>query len=168
MKMTFAPAVSAVAVWRALQATVWTLKAPGFITPAVPQLTNATALLAQHPVEQPPHWLATPAPPHIWPLAHVPQLSVPPQPSGTEPQLSPRAAHVVGVQAHWLGTPAPPHVWPWAHVPQLSVPPQPSGTEPQLSPRAAHVVGLQAHWLGVPPAPQVWPPGQAPQSSMLR
>ncbi len=34
----------------------------------------------------------------VWPAPHVPQLSVPPQPSGIEPQLAPCSAQVVGTQ----------------------------------------------------------------------
>jgi hypothetical protein len=59
-----------------------------------------------------------------------------PQPSGTDPQFAPSAAHVVGVQLpppHTLGVPPPPHVWPVGHEPQLGVtPPQPSLCGPHL------------------------------------
>jgi hypothetical protein len=34
----------------------------------------------------------------VWPDAHVPQLSVPPQPSEAVPQLNPSCEHVFGVQ----------------------------------------------------------------------
>ena len=37
-------------------------------------------------------------PPHVWNPVHVPQLSVPPQPSDGVPQLSPSCAQVFGVQ----------------------------------------------------------------------
>jgi hypothetical protein len=37
-------------------------------------------------------------PVQVWPLGHVPQLSVPPQPSDTEPHVAPTAEHVFGVQ----------------------------------------------------------------------
>jgi hypothetical protein len=35
---------------------------------------------------------------HVWPLGHVPHVSVPPQPSETEPHVAPAAEHVLGVQ----------------------------------------------------------------------
>jgi hypothetical protein len=35
---------------------------------------------------------------HVWPLGHVPQVSVPPQPSGTDPHVAPASEQVVGVQ----------------------------------------------------------------------
>src|SRR5437870_4764272 len=38
-----------------------------------------------------PHTLAVPAPPHVCVPPHVPQLSQPPQPSGTPPQFLPCA-----------------------------------------------------------------------------
>jgi hypothetical protein len=41
-----------------------------------------------------------PSPPHMRPVAHVPQSIIPPQPSGTMPQLAFAAEHVVGVQPH--------------------------------------------------------------------
>ena len=47
----------------------------------------------------PPQTFATPPPPHVWGAVHVPQPSVPPQPSVIVPQFLPCAAHVVGVQA---------------------------------------------------------------------
>jgi hypothetical protein len=34
---------------------------------------------------------------HVWPLGQVPQLSVPPQPSETEPHVAPTLEHVFGV-----------------------------------------------------------------------
>jgi len=46
--------------------------------------------------------LAVPPPPHVWPVGQVPQSSVPPQPSGMAPQLSPAAAQVVGTQFEHL------------------------------------------------------------------
>jgi hypothetical protein len=47
----------------------------------------------------PPQTLGVPPPPQICGQAHVPQLSVAPQPSGMLPQFFPCAAHVLGVQA---------------------------------------------------------------------
>jgi len=101
-------------------------------------------------------------------LGHLPHASVPPQPSDTEPQLSPSAAHVVGVQPHWFGTPEPPHICPDGHAPQLRVPPQPSGAEPHVSPRPAHVFavhGVFPQTFPVPPArlEQISPLGHIPQ-----
>jgi hypothetical protein len=36
-------------------------------------------------------------PEHVCPLGHVPQFSVPPQPSDTEPHVAPTPEHVFGV-----------------------------------------------------------------------
>ena len=35
---------------------------------------------------------------HVWPLGQLPQLSVPPQPSATRPQVAPACEQVLGVQ----------------------------------------------------------------------
>src|SRR5262249_14675891 len=43
-----------------------------------------------------------PPPPHVCGAVHVPQTSVPPHPSGMEPQFLPWALHVVGVQVSGL------------------------------------------------------------------
>jgi hypothetical protein len=48
-----------------------------------------------------PHWFACPPPPHVWGPLHVPQLSVPPQPSGIDPQFAPCSAHEVLSQQTW-------------------------------------------------------------------
>ena len=45
---------------------------------------------------RPPQTLAVPPPPHVWTAEHVPQASIPPQPSGMVPQSRFCAAHVVG------------------------------------------------------------------------
>jgi hypothetical protein len=45
--------------------------------------------------------LAEPGALQISGASQLPQSTVPPQPSLTEPQLRPRSAHVCGVQ-HWL------------------------------------------------------------------
>jgi hypothetical protein len=45
----------------------------------------------------PPHWLATPPPPHVAGGVHVPQLIVAPQPSPIGPQFAAAWAHVRGV-----------------------------------------------------------------------
>jgi hypothetical protein len=77
-----------------------------------------------------PHWNASPPPPHVFPLEHVPQLSSVPQPSGGVPQSAPTDVQVAGVQLvppHRLATPPPPQVCPAGQVPQSTVtPPQPS------------------------------------------
>src|SRR5207247_44176 len=41
---------------------------------------------------------------HVWPLPHVPQVSVPPQPSAMLPQLKPSPEHVFGVHGPVLST----------------------------------------------------------------
>jgi hypothetical protein len=78
-----------------------------------------------------------------WVASQVPQVSVPPQPSETVPQVAPCAAHVVGVQPHWPGVPPPPQVWGAGQVPQSTVPPQPSGAVPQVCPGGQLVAGVQ-------------------------
>jgi len=87
-----------------------------------------------------PHTLGVPPPPHVCGALHVPQLSVPPQPSGIDPQFLPCAAHVVGVhgrvQVLFVQT------WPLGQEPQLRVPPQPLPIEPQLP--VMHTAGTQA------------------------
>ena len=83
----------------------------------------------------PPHELGWKAP-HDWPVGHVPQLTLPPQPSPTKPQLAFTWAHVLGMQdgaPQCPATPAPPQVCPPTQVPQVTVPPQPSATIPQLA-----------------------------------
>jgi hypothetical protein len=85
------------------------------------------------------------------PLGHVPQVRVPPQPSGMEPQFFPCATQLVGVQPHTFGVPPPPQVCGGVHVPQLSVPPQPLDAVPQVWPAGQLLagihgeVGMQAH-----------------------
>jgi hypothetical protein len=44
------------------------------------------------------------------PPGHEPQLTMPPQPSGTVPQLSPAGQLVIGVQPQTFAVPPPPHV----------------------------------------------------------
>jgi hypothetical protein len=98
--------------------------------------------------------------------AHVPQLSVPPHPSGTVPQfLDP---HVCGVHAQTFGTLPAPHVSKPVHVPQFRVPPHPSGTVPQFLPSDAHVTGVHPQTLSTPPPPHVSRPGHlaGPQVSV--
>src|SRR5512135_1691917 len=73
-----------------------------------------------------PHTFGLPAPQA--PVAQVPQLITPPQPSPAKPQLKPSAAQVVGLHAalppHWNGVPPPPQVCGHAQLPQSITPPQ--------------------------------------------
>jgi hypothetical protein len=104
-----------------------------------------------------PHAFAAPPPPHVSPPLHVPQSTVPPQPSGSVPQVALWLAHVAGVQTHALELE---HVSGAGQLPQLSVPPQPSDTGPHWAWAAAHVVGTQ-----VPDVPSFAPaslPGETP------
>ena len=85
-----------------------------------------------------------------------PQLTVPPQPLGTVPQLSPAGQVVIGVQPQTLGVPPPPQLCGAVQAgPQVSVPPQPSERVPQLAPPGQAVRGVQPQTLGVPPPPQL-------------
>jgi len=83
----------------------------------------------------------------VCPLAQVPQLSVPPQPSAALPHLKPSPAQVFGVQL--LVQTLLVQVCPLAQVPQLSVPPHPLEALPQLNPSDEHVAGVQAPGLMV-------------------
>lgn len=76
----------------------------------------------------PPQWFFCPPPPHVAGAVHVPQSSVWPQPSDTDPQFASLAAHVVGTQV--LPPPAPPGIF--VQTPFLQ-----SSSEPQ-SPSALH------------------------------
>ena len=80
-------------------------------------------------------------------------MTVPPQPLGTEPQLSPAGQLVAGVQVQLLSV----QTWPVpVQVPQLTVPPQPLLTVPQLAPAAAHAVAAgSAVQMQFPDAPQL-------------
>jgi hypothetical protein len=64
-----------------------------------------------------PHTLAVPPPPQVSPgVEQLPQLSVLPQPSETEPQFFPNSAQVAGTQAtHFPAM----QLLPLAQVPQL-------------------------------------------------
>jgi hypothetical protein len=93
----------------------------------------------------------------VSPLGHVPQLSVPPHPSGIVPQLF--VGQVFGVHVcvtHTLFV----HVALTAHVPQFSDPPHPSGMLPQFLPCAEQVVGVQPPPVWQVPLEQVSPTGQ--------
>src|SRR3954469_24300006 len=111
---------------------------------------------------------ATPHPPQVSPCAQLPQINLPPQPSGMEPQFLPCVSQVVFTHAHWPSTHEPA-----LQVPHISEPPQPSAMEPHTLPCASHVIGAQVHapslqtrsarqvgQLSVPPQPS----GQLPQA----
>ena len=123
----------------------------------------------------PPHRLATPVPPQVWPAGQAAaQLSEPPQPLPMIPQYWPP----VGVQVapgqvgapHELGMPAPPQVWPvGAAVAAID------GAAAAVADEAAVLAARQragavgraadhAADVATPPPPQTWPVGQAPQS----
>jgi hypothetical protein len=100
------------------------------------------------------HWLLGL---HESPAGQLPQLSVPPQPSGMLPhELVGHVAgtHVCATQTLFV------HVAFVAQVPQLSVPPQPSGMLPQFLPWAAHVVGVHVPPVWHTPDVHVSPTGQ--------
>jgi hypothetical protein len=120
-----------------------------------------------------PHWFACPPPPQVSEPAHVPQSRVPPQPSGSDPQLAPAIAQVVGAQVDPPQTPLE-HVWPDGQaVPQA---PQSSALvarlahapAQQLSPEAQSLLEVHAalapHWFAFPPPPHVSPAPHVPQS----
>ena len=72
----------------------------------------------------------------------MPQLTVPPHPLGTEPQVSPAGHVVIGTQVHTLLT----HVSPVGQPPpHETVPPHPLAIVPQLSPDGHEVIGTQVH-----------------------
>jgi hypothetical protein len=48
-----------------------------------------------------------PAPPHVWPAGHVPQFTVPPQPSRIVPHVAPIWLHVAGTHPQRFGPPPP-------------------------------------------------------------
>ena len=92
----------------------------------------------------------------VCPLGQVPQLSVPPQPSGIVPQEL--AGQVFGVHVCVTQTLLV-QVALTGQVPQLSVPPQPSGIVPQFLPWAEHVVGVQPPPVWQVPLTHVCPVG---------
>ncbi|HEY2386483.1 MAG TPA: hypothetical protein VGK30_05945 [Candidatus Binatia bacterium] len=92
----------------------------------------------------PPQTLGVPPPPHVADPVHVPQSTVPPQPSGTVPQSSPAGHDVIGVQPHTCSTPPPSHVSGDVQDPQSNMSEHvPSEIMPQFAPWAAHVVPVQ-------------------------
>ncbi len=82
----------------------------------------------------------------------MPQLSVPPQPSGSEPHSS--LQNFLGLQPQLLVEPPPPQVSGAVQVPQLTLFPQPSVTFPQFL-LAQGLPALQPQTFEVPPPPQV-------------
>ncbi len=118
-----------------------------------------------HPTGVQPHTFAVPAPPHELGLVQLPQLMVPPQRSGIDPQFLPSTEHEVGAQPHSPVTPAPPQVSGRVQPPQLIAPPQPSRRTPQaLGPRSEQFIGVHPHSPGAVPPPQVSGPVQPLQS----
>ena len=124
----------------------------------------------QEGVRQSRHLLET----QPWVPAQVPQLTVPPQPSLTEPQVLPEQAFGFGVQdLHTLAV----QVVPAAQVPQLMVLPQ-SVTVPQFLPKQAFGFGVQqvlavqrlepeqAPQLTVPPQPSLTVPQFLPAQTL--
>lgn len=98
----------------------------------------------------------------------MPQLKVPPQPSGSTPHSAPAVVHEVATQPHRPGAPPPPHDAGAAQTPHVSVPPQPSETSAQSAPWLAQVCaahGLAPHLLA-PAPPHTSPAAQAPQLMM--
>jgi hypothetical protein len=103
------------------------------------------------------------------PASHVPQSSVPPQPSVGVPHAAPIWSHVLGVHPHLFGvaeaSPAsggpPPQVCPAGHPPHATAPPQVSEIVPHLP--AHDVLGTHVpvpQVLATPPPPHVWAPAQ--------
>jgi hypothetical protein len=93
----------------------------------------------------------------------LPQVIVPPQPSGHVPQFLPPGHTVSAVHAgepQTLDVPPPPQVSGGVQVPvpQVIVPPQPSAQGPQFRPVGHEVMGVhvgEPQTLGVPPPPHV-------------
>lgn len=109
---------------------------------SIPQLNPCCAhVFATHGVV--PQTLVE-AEPHVMPVAHVPQLISPLQPSLAMPQVKPWLAHVFGVHAgapQTFGVLPPPHVCGAVHEPHCRRLPQLSPTDPQFAPSAWQVVG---------------------------
>lgn len=123
--------------------TPWVTLKEGHAFPQEPQLAVVLRLTqvpfpAQSPYpEAQTHTLL---PPQAWFAPQLPQLRVPPQPSGIVPQVLPCAAQVVGWQQVLLER----HTCPEGQAPHESDPPQPSDAVPQAAPTALHVAGWQA------------------------
>lgn len=127
----------------------------------VPQLRvphAADALTGEQP-----HTLTEPPPPHVCGEVQLPQLIVPPQPSGTPSQFLPAhaTAVVLGVHPHTFGVVPPPHVCGAVQLlAHATVCPQLLSTLPQRAPFwhvCAEVSGRHPHTPMTPPPPHVWP-----------
>ena len=86
---------------------------------------------------------------HVLLGEQVPQETVPPQPSDTEPQTRVPHPEEVGVQPHTFVVPPPPQVWGDTQL-LGQVPPH-----PLLPPHLPEQAGVQPHTFVVPPPPQV-------------
>lgn len=81
--------------------------------------------------------------PQVWPVAHVPQLSIPPHVSVAMPQSNPCDAHVWGVHEGFPQTfcfPPPAQDSGAVQLPQSWRLPQPSGAMPQSKPRSLQLL----------------------------
>jgi hypothetical protein len=87
---------------------------------------------------------------HFTPLAHVPQLAAPPQPSLTLPHCL-SAGHASGLQTSQMLAVICPQTLPAAQPPQVMDPPQPFGNSPH-SPAAQVVFGVHGlqTWAACP------------------
>ena len=143
----------------------------GHMWPQAPQLDVLAEVLVQIPLQ---HWpkeqgvslaaVTHKVPPlHVWHVLQVPQLMLPPHPSGAVPQFCPAGHDVAGVQPQTPAVPPPPQVCGAVQVPQLMLPPQPSGAVPQFCPAGHDVAGVQPQTPAVPPPPQVCGGVQVPQ-----
>src|SRR5204863_6355488 len=79
-------------------------------------------------------------PPQVRPVVQLPQLRMPPQPSGIWPQFLPTPPQLRRVQPQTFFLPPPPPAPSVPHDPQSSTPAQPPETRPQFLFSAAHVV----------------------------
>jgi hypothetical protein len=101
-----------------------------------PALTPLVVSGTQPPPASPTPQTLGPPPPQNSGGVHVPQGTVPPHPSGANPQFWP-AGHICFTQfgcPHWFATPPPPQVCGGVHIPQGTLPPQPLEAMPQFWP----------------------------------
>ena len=110
-----------------------------------------------------------PPPPQEAGAEQTPQLSVPPQPSLTVPQLAPSEPQVRSVQLepHVLGELPPPQTSGAEQLLQERRVPQPSPGLPQLAPSEPQVCGWQLgpQMFGTPFAPQTYGGAQVPHDT---
>jgi hypothetical protein len=133
----------------------------GRVSPSIPNLSVASftgASVGPGSVMVPEEGWQTLLGEQVLPAPHVPQLSVPPQPSAIVPhELD---GQVFGMHV-WVTHTLFVHVALAPQVPHESVPPQPSGIVPQFFPCAEQVVGVQpvpawqAPWVHVSPTGQL-------------